>query len=52
MQTLNMDFDKMITAVDGADVSVTEKAEAKSLLQKISDNKLVRSIISKYVFGN
>jgi hypothetical protein len=51
IQTVTMDFEKMINAVEGADVSISEKAEAKSLLQKIANNKLVQSIVSKYVLG-
>jgi hypothetical protein len=51
VQTVTMEFEKMINAVEGADVSVSEKAEAKSLLQKIAGDKLVQSVISKYVLG-
>jgi hypothetical protein len=51
VQTVTMDIDKMISAVDGSS-DVTEKAEAKSLLQKIAGNKLVQEIIRKYLLGS
>lgn len=51
VQTVTMDFDKMINAVEGADLSMAEKAEAKSILEKIANNKIVQSIISKIVLG-
>lgn len=51
VQTVTMDIERMINAVDGANVSAAEKTEAKSLLQKIALNKLVQSILTKYILG-
>jgi hypothetical protein len=51
VQTVTMDIERMINAVDGANVSSTEKEEAKSLLKKISENKLVRTLLSQWVGG-
>ena len=52
VQTVTMDIGKMISAVDGSNATVTEKSEAKSLLQKIAGNKLVQEIVSKYLLGS
>jgi hypothetical protein len=50
-----MDVEKLVNAIDGATATVEEKAQAKSLLQKAFDNKLVRAALEgflhKYVTG-
>ena len=51
MQNVTMDIEKMISMVDSANASVTEKAEAKSLLQKISESKLVQTILNGWWKG-
>ena len=45
VQNLTMDIEKMNLFVDSAEASVVEKEEAKSLLKKISENKLVQMAI-------
>jgi hypothetical protein len=50
-QTLTMDTEKLIVAVDNAQASLTEKEEAKSLLRKIAENKLVQTVITSWLRG-
>jgi hypothetical protein len=38
-------------AVDNAQASLTEKEEAKSLLRKIAENKLVQTVITSWLRG-
>ena|ERR1700684_2115533 len=49
VQNVSMDIEKMISVVDSADASVTEKEEAKSLLKRISENKLVQMVIGGWL---
>jgi hypothetical protein len=46
VQTVTMDIEKMISVVDNSGTSVAEREEAKSLLKKIADNKLVQTILT------
>jgi hypothetical protein len=50
-QTVTMDVDKLFNAVDGAAASATEKAEAKSLLQKVLDNPLAKKLLGWFTNG-
>jgi hypothetical protein len=50
-QTVTMDVEKLINAVDGSNASETEKAEAKSLLHKIGESKLVQEVLRKWLLG-
>jgi hypothetical protein len=45
VQSLTMDIEKMNSFVDSSGASVVEKEEAKSLLRKLSENKLVQIAI-------
>jgi hypothetical protein len=51
-QTVTMDFDKLNNIVESSDASVTEKQEAKSLLQKIASNKLVQRVLMRVLTGS
>lgn len=51
VQNVTMDIDKMMNTVDSSDVSTTEKEEAKSLLKKISENKLVQTALGNWIKG-
>jgi hypothetical protein len=42
------DFEKLIVEVDQGEATQTDKAEAKSLLEKISKNGLVIAVLKKY----
>jgi hypothetical protein len=42
------DIGKLITAVDSADANNTEKEEAKSLLEKLTNNKVVLAILKRF----
>ena len=43
-----MDIDKLNLAIDHSKAGDAEKAEAKSLLRKVFENKLVRSAIETW----
>ncbi len=51
VMNVKMDFEKMINAVDQAQVSEPQKAEAKSLLRQLAENDLVQWIIKKCMTG-
>jgi hypothetical protein len=44
-QNLSFDIEKMISVIDSAGASLTEKEEAKSLLKRLFDNKLVQAAL-------
>jgi hypothetical protein len=44
-QNVTLDIEKMISMVDSADGTVIEKEEAKSLLKKLADSKIVQSVL-------
>jgi hypothetical protein len=46
-QTVTLDVEKMISMVDSAGGTVTEKEEAKSLLKKLGENKIVQRVIGR-----
>jgi hypothetical protein len=49
VQTVTMDIEKLMIAVDSSNATLTEKEEAKSLLKKIADNKLVQMVIGDWL---
>jgi hypothetical protein len=49
VQSLTMDIEKMNSFVDSSGASVVEKEEAKSLLRKLSENKLVQMAIGALI---
>jgi hypothetical protein len=51
VQNVTMDIQKLISLVDSAGASVAEKEEAKSLLKKLADNKLVQWALTKWASG-
>jgi hypothetical protein len=48
VQTVTMDIEKMISVVDSSGTSVREREEAKSLLKKIAENKLVQTVLTSW----
>ena len=50
VQDVKFDIKKLIAAVDHSNASDTEKAEAKSLLEKLASNKLVQAVLAA-LFG-
>ena len=50
-QNVTLDMEKMVTLVDSANATVAEKEEAKSLLKKVFDNKLVQGALEKLIKG-
>lgn len=51
-QTVTMDIEKLFNAVDGSAASETERAEAKSLLQKVFDNPLAKKALDWVLGGS
>lgn len=49
LQNVTLDVEKMITMVDSAGGTVTEKEEAKSLLKKLAENKIVQGVLGAMV---
>jgi hypothetical protein len=45
-------IDKLIAAVDHSQASATEKAEAKSLLEKLASNPLVKAVLGAVLGGH
>jgi hypothetical protein len=45
VQRTNLDIRELILAVDHSKASDLEKEEAKSLIQRVSENKLVASVL-------
>jgi hypothetical protein len=50
-QTVTMDIEKMMMAIDSSGAAFTEREEAKSLLKKLSENKLVQEVLGKWAKG-
>jgi hypothetical protein len=50
-QTVNMTIDKMVSAIDHSSASMDEKAEAKTLLQRIGENKLLATVLGTVLAG-
>jgi hypothetical protein len=50
-QTVTMDIEKLFNAVDGSEASAAEKAEAKSLLQKVLDNPRAKKALDWFTKG-
>ena len=48
-QDVNLQIDKIIAAIDHSEASDGEKAEAKSLLEKICSNPLLQTILSAFI---
>ncbi|MEW6438803.1 MAG: hypothetical protein AB1508_16720 [Pseudomonadota bacterium] len=46
VQNVNFDIGKLVAAIDHSQAGEREKAEAKSLLQKFTENKLVMSLLT------
>ena len=49
IQNVTLDLEKMISMVDSAGGTITEKEEAKSLLKKLTENKLVQTVLGKWL---
>jgi hypothetical protein len=50
-QGVKLRIDKLIAAIDHSEASYAEKAEAKSLLEKITSNPLLQTILSAVLGG-
>jgi geranylgeranyl pyrophosphate synthase len=51
-QGMKVRIDKLIAAVDHSQASATEKAEAKSLLEKLASNPLVKAVLGAVLGGH
>jgi hypothetical protein len=49
VQTVTLDVEKLINAVDGGHGTMQEKAEAKSLLKKLTENPIVKGALDFWV---
>src|SRR4051794_20514542 len=50
-QHVTLDIGKLNAAIDDAAATLDEKAEAKSLLQRLNQNKLLTSLLQKWFSG-
>jgi hypothetical protein len=48
VQTVTMDIDKMVTAVGSSNASLAEREEAKSILKRMANSKLVQTVIVEF----
>ena len=51
-QNVTFDIDKLNAAIDGSTATLDEKAEARSLLKRLSENKLLISLLQKRFSGH
>jgi hypothetical protein len=51
MQHMTLDIDKLNAAINGSAAAMDEKAEAKSLLQRLNENKLLANLLQKWFAG-
>jgi hypothetical protein len=49
VQNFTMDVEKMNSIIDSSDASLIEREEAKSLLKRLSENRLVRLVLAKLI---
>ena len=52
VQHMTLDIDRLNAAIDGSSAAMDEKAEAKSLLQRLNENKLLTNLLQKWVAGH
>ncbi|MBV9829881.1 MAG: hypothetical protein JO001_30045 [Alphaproteobacteria bacterium] len=52
VQRMTLNIDKISEAIDASSAGVDEKADAKSLLQRLSENKLLTNLIQKWFAGH
>src|SRR5580700_8553218 len=52
VQHMTLDIDKLNAAIDGSSAAMEEKSEAKSLLQRLNENKLLTPILQKWFAGH
>jgi hypothetical protein len=52
VQHITLDIDRLNAAIDGSVAAADEKAEAKSLLQRLNENKLLTNLLQKWVAGH
>lgn len=50
-QAFNTTIEKLVSAIDHSSASIGEKSEAKSLLQKLADNKLIIAALGTLLSG-
>lgn len=49
VQNVTLDVEKMINMVDSGDGTVIEKEEAKSILKKLAENKIVQGVLGAVI---
>lgn len=49
VQTVSIDVEKLNLAIDHSKADFAEKAEAKSLLKKLIENKLLRAVLERWI---
>jgi len=52
VQPMTLDIDRLNAAVDGSSAATDEKAEAKSLLRRLNENKLLTNLLQKWFAGH
>ena len=52
VQHITLDIDRLNAAIDGSVAAADEKAEAKSLLQRLNENKLLTNLLQKWIAGH
>ena len=52
VQHTTLDIDRLFAAIDGSSAAMDEKADAKSLLQRLNENKLLTNLLQKWFAGH
>jgi hypothetical protein len=52
VQHMTLDINRLNAVIDGASAAMDEKAEAKSLLQRLNENKLLTNLLQKWFAGH
>jgi hypothetical protein len=49
---MTLDIDRLNAAIDSSSAAMSEKVEAKSLLQRLNENKLLTNLLQKWFAGH
>jgi hypothetical protein len=52
VQHMTLDIDRLNAAIDSSSAAMSEKVEAKSLLQSLNENKLLTNLLQKWFAGH
>lgn len=52
IQNVSVDIEKLMAAIDSANATIEEKTEAKSLLQRVVANPLVKRLLESWLRGH